>query len=238
MAPKSSLPKEVLKRPSKKINRPAIPWIDPPSRDRSDLVVPFKPFDLNIERFPLQRLREIVVLPPFDTLPRILIPSPYSELKPPVMHCGWVVNQSKLFQYAKDRNLPILCNSRTHMKDADKDYDDDAGFDTDESEESLTARDLNPEEDLVGYYVLLQTTVQLVVEDLKLPWASGLLSITSPLNADGPVILSLFTNYDLARAPSSKSVEVLRLWLEQPEQPKWYLDEMNYKWRPGDGRRW
>ncbi|GBE78602.1 hypothetical protein SCP_0114910 [Sparassis crispa] len=221
-----------------KSNRPAIPWIDPPNSIPRKLVIPFKPFNVNIERFPLKRRLEIQQLPPFDTLPRILIPSSKIELKPPVLHCGWVVNQAKLFQHAKELNLPVLCNSRTHMKDADKDYDDDAGFDTDDSEEEVTARNLDPDEDRVGYFVLLQETVELLAEELQLSWPPGLLSILSPLNAGSPVILSLFTNYDLALAPSFKSVEALRAWFGETEQPKWYLDQTNYKWRPGDGRRW
>ncbi|KAL6300999.1 hypothetical protein BKA93DRAFT_930571 [Sparassis latifolia] len=222
--------------PHTKTNHPSVPWIDPPNYYRSDLVVPFKPFDPCVERFPLQRLRKIQKSLPFDTLPLILIPPSKFELKPPVMRYGWVVDrfQSKLFQYAKDHNLRVPCSPKTHIEG----YDSDNEYDSDESEMALTAKDLNPEKDGVGYLLLLQEAALLVVEELNLTWPSDLINITCPLNAHNPLILSLFTNYDLARAPSPKSVEALHLWLEEREQPKWYLDQMNYKWRPGDGRRW
>ncbi|KAL6301001.1 hypothetical protein BKA93DRAFT_828572 [Sparassis latifolia] len=219
-----------------KTNRPCVPWIDPPNTDRRDLVIPFKPFDVYVERFPLQRLREIQQLLPFDTLPRILIPSSKLEIKPPVLHYGWVTDrfESKLCQHAKDHNLPVMRSSKA------KDYNSDDGYDSDDWETGRTvcARDLDPEEDGIGYYQLLQDTAVLVLKELNLSWAPDLIDLTNSLNGRDSLILSLFTNYNLACAPSPKSVEALRLWLEEPEQPKWYLDEMDYKWRPGDGRRW
>ncbi|GBE78603.1 hypothetical protein SCP_0114920 [Sparassis crispa] len=224
MAPDKSSRKQEMKRPSKKTNSPPVPWIDPSNMDRSDLVVPFKPFDMHVERFPLQRLREIQQLPAFDTLPRILIPSSKLEIKPPVLHYAWITDrfESKLFQHAKDHNLPIMRSSKTHMK-----YDSDDEYCSDEDEE-----------DSIGYYQLLQDTAVFVLKELNLSWAPDLIDITSSLNCRDSLILSVFTNYELARAPSPKSVEALRLWLEEPDQPKWYLDEMDYKWRPGYGRRW
>ncbi|KAL6301000.1 hypothetical protein BKA93DRAFT_881533 [Sparassis latifolia] len=196
-----------------------------------------------VERFSLQRLREIQQLPAFDTLPRILIPSSKLEIKPPVLHYAWITDrfESKLFQHAKDHNLPIMRSSKTHMKyDSDDEYcsDEDDEYDSDELEKGLTANDLDPEEDGIGYYQLLQDAAVFVLKELNLSWAPDLIDVTSSLNCRDSLILSVFTNYELARAPSPKSVEALRLWLEEPDQPKWYLDEMDYKWRPGDGRRW
>ncbi|KAL6300997.1 hypothetical protein BKA93DRAFT_930569 [Sparassis latifolia] len=197
--------------------------IDHPGKDRSDLVPPFIPTTAKI---PLEQRKVVLELPPFDTLPRILIPTSKSRLKPPVMHCGWVANESLLLEYAREHKIPIL--RRAKLKDT-LDIDGEDEFD-EEMNTVVPIDSVDPREDRMAYVFLLNDALSRIVQELNIPWPLRLLSLTRPMAAGCPLIISLFTNYHLAKAPRSTAIEALRMKLHETEQPKWFLDSSDWRW--------
>lgn len=76
-----------------------------------------------------------------------------------------------------------------------------------------------------------------MVKELGLSYPPNLLSVTAGFLLGECGIITLYTNYDLARAPSDEVVEALRVKLGEPEKPRWYLDAVQYRWTTR-GRRW
>ncbi|KAL6300996.1 hypothetical protein BKA93DRAFT_828567 [Sparassis latifolia] len=198
------------------------PSLDPPGKVRSDLVVPFMP---TARKIPREKAKEIVDLPPFDTLPRILIPSSKLQLKPPVMHYGWIANESLLMEYAKEHKVPILRRPNLKRK---TNVHEELYFE--EEAPRRTAVDLDPEKDRMAYVALLKDVVVRLLRELNISWPRRMLVMARPLAAGCPLIVSLYTNYDLARAPPPEVIEALRVRLEEKEQPKWFLSSSDWKW--------
>ncbi|KAI0933285.1 hypothetical protein AcV7_004798 [Taiwanofungus camphoratus] len=189
--------------------------LDPPDVKRN-LPAPFKPTHKVLKDEDILRTAQT---PPFETLPRILIPSSKMGLKPPVMHYGWRVNRAKLLKYAEDHGLVW-----------DPNYEGPTPLEEMSAEEKASR--LRSNEPGSMHHALRG-----MVKELGLSYPPNLLSVTAGFLLGECGIITLYTNYDLARAPSDEVVEALRVKLGEPEKPRWYLDAVQYWWCTR-GRRW
>ncbi|KAI0919719.1 hypothetical protein AcV5_001705 [Taiwanofungus camphoratus] len=171
-------------------------------------------------------------IPPFDTLPRILIPSSKLSLKPPVMHYGWRADLPKILKYAKDHGLDWEPEIESPTS---SDYESE-GVKAEAAQGAAASKVRGRErreadfEAHPGAIHVAQYTLDSIVERLGLPYSEELLFIDSALFLDDFTIISLYTNYDLARAPSDDVVEALRVELRETEKPKWYMDLSQVTW--------
>ncbi|KAI0919720.1 hypothetical protein AcW1_003102 [Taiwanofungus camphoratus] len=173
-----------------------------------------------------QELVQMADIPLYDTLPRILIPSSKLSLKPPVMHYGWRVDIQKILKYAKDHDLnwePVI-EDVSSSDDATEEDDGEAAEDKGGKSRKVVF-DPHPEAVPIAQY-----TLESVVRRLGLPYPEDVLYIDSALLRDDITIISLYTNYDLGKAPSDDVIEALRVELGETEKPKWYMDLNQVTW--------
>ncbi|KAI0933269.1 hypothetical protein AcV7_004786 [Taiwanofungus camphoratus] len=196
--------------------------LDPPNVKRD--IPPL--FKLTRRNLTTEELVQMADIPPYDTLPRILIPSSKLSLKPPVMHYGWRVDIQKILKYAKDHDLnwePVI-EDVSSSDDATEEDDGEAAEDKGGKSRKVVF-DPHPEAVPIAQY-----TLESVVRRLGLPYPEDVLYIDSALLRDDITIISLYTNYDLGKAPSDDVIEALRVELGETEKPKWYMDLNQVTW--------
>ncbi|KAH9933685.1 hypothetical protein B0H21DRAFT_759881 [Amylocystis lapponica] len=153
-----------------------------------------------------QELSPFFDLPAYDKLPRWFIPSRKLSYRPPLMHYGWNADFPMLVKLAEDRGL-TQWNENIDYSDTDPDDLDAPG---------VMVRKVNNVETIS---LLLETVAKELVPD---PPKTVQLVLT--MNAPDAFVVSVYTNYDLAKPPSDSFVEMLRVALNGGEL-RWFLDE-------------
>ncbi|KAH9947888.1 hypothetical protein B0H21DRAFT_306755 [Amylocystis lapponica] len=184
--------------------------LDPPGMKRGKLPPVMKRSAYRLEERPALRKAPI-----YDTLPRSLIPSLQPKLRPPVMHYGWPANFKRLLEVAEELDLLVVV-----------DLDDLVG-DPDGPPEDIKRISVPT----VDKYLTVDGLLEAAGEELP-PSVRQRMRICRAINARLGVLVSLYTNYDLATPVSDEFVEWLQDFLGETERPRWYLDEELCYWRP------
>ncbi|KAL6306583.1 hypothetical protein BKA93DRAFT_927141 [Sparassis latifolia] len=200
---------------------------------RRDLPVPFFPCKWKLTPANILRVNQY---PPFDVLPRILVPSSTARIKPPVMHYGWPVNlwldRQPLLDYAEKHDLLFF-----HCNDIDGEQD----LEEEECEEEIKNDNdgaVRRGGRTINVAISIDAALERLTEELKMCWPRGLLHFECAfqVNSNVGLIISLYTNYDLRNTPSPDAIEVLRKWLGE-DTPKWYMDSERFTWTTRGPRR-
>ncbi|KAH9915635.1 hypothetical protein B0H21DRAFT_771347 [Amylocystis lapponica] len=147
---------------------------------------------------------------PEVTLPRILIPHRGRKLRPPTLHYGWTGSLSEmLLQYANEHNL-----IQTMIYDRDLEV---------KKTDTFGSR-------LAAVFDIMEK------HGLSRPDPCTL-QVVGSLNAGNELaILSLYTNYDLRRAPLDEFVDALQKVLGEKDRPRWYIGLTKNTWVSWDHR--
>ncbi|KAH9927878.1 hypothetical protein B0H21DRAFT_762906 [Amylocystis lapponica] len=175
--------------------------LDPPGVERAEQEMQAMLMRRQIRRADLPRVADTV---PEVTLPRILIPHQGRKLRPPTLHYGWTGNVAEmLLQYAEDHNL-----MRTIKWD----------------------RDLKVKR--TDTFLSRRAALFDIMEKHGLSRPSPCtLRVKGSLNAgDDLAILSLYTNYDLHKAPSDEFVDALQKVLGAEDRPRWFIGLTDNTW--------
>jgi len=134
------------------------------------------------------------------------------------------------------KNIPVLQEGPVfdeYEYDSEEDSEDFEWRMRDRS--NRTIDDLDPHRDSVAYHALLNDALLGLIHEVAPDWPEDMSAIKRCLNAGTPLLMSLFTSYDLRKAPSLETAEAIGRKLEQTSPPKWYLDMNHWKWRRMDG---
>lgn len=157
-----------------------------------------------------------VAVPRYERLPRVLVPRPRGEARPPKMHYGWPVNKSLLMAYAEEHDLlwgPNVGDPPSNEDEWRKIIDD-------------------PKPVEIDTVVSMQNALKAIA--LKISSSSSrTVRLSSAMNCEhGILVMSLYTNFDLNKVPSDAFIETLREALGQTAKPLWFLDGMEITWQP------
>lgn len=175
------------------------------------------------------------------------------------MRYGWKFNVQEFLDYAEQHGLtcwhrlPEDLRSRFLGKhggndadgskeDEDHNEEDDNGeddekddIDDDEADEDGKEPELpswlDPNYQSFDRVITLRRAVSHIVKKHNVGYPVHMLDICGNLTRERGLIISIYTNYDLAIAPSDDDVETLRQALGLPDKPLWYLGSDNYRWR-------
>ena len=164
----------------------------------------------------------------YDKLPGFLYPHVGYRQQPPIYHCGWVVEDEWVYNYAKEHGVTEVI-----IPDEDENDEYDSGpepgdlFDEENRwiSPGLTVSNVCRE---VQRCAGLDATATLQLRCKIVYWKDMSHSMTC---------FSICTNYDkpyrlLLKAPDMRKI---RKELGRPDNPKWHLDWMESEW--DDGRR-
>ncbi|KAH9949324.1 hypothetical protein B0H21DRAFT_148862 [Amylocystis lapponica] len=159
-----------------------------------------------------EELPMFVHVPAYEKLPRWFIPSKKLSYKPPLMHYGWCADFDALLEMAEGRGF-IRWHEYLDYEVDDADYDAyDKGMDP-----PLALIHKMDNQGTIG--LLLETVARELAPD-----PPQTVQLTTTINSPSVFIVSIFTNYDLAKPPSDSFVEMFRVALGGGEL-RWYLDE-------------
>ncbi|CCM05523.1 uncharacterized protein FIBRA_07749 [Fibroporia radiculosa] len=188
---------------------------------------------------------------PYPTLPCVLIPIPDHPLRPPVMHYGWIADIDFLLELAKELNCVrmYMCSADLYGPDDDDLDEEDEDTVDKECADSAPAQELltgtnKPErgsrESKVQYaarlagwdeYRTLLNVVQIIAKGFDA--CPRTLSLSSTLFCDDtPIVISVFTNYDLdnTQLPTTDVLDELARRLGLQGNARWYLDSSKWRW--------
>ncbi|KAH9933712.1 hypothetical protein B0H21DRAFT_894409 [Amylocystis lapponica] len=175
--------------------------LDPPGVERAEQEMQVMLMRRQILRADLPRAAATV---PEVTLPRILIPHRGRKLRPPTLHYGWSGSlPPMLLQYAREHNLvqTIIWDKDLEVKRTD----------------TFLSR-------LAAVFDIMEK------HGLSRPDPCTL-QVVASLNAGKNLgILSLYTNYDLHKAPSDEFVDALQKVLGEEDRPRWFMDVSKNTW--------
>lgn len=162
----------------------------------------------------------------YDSMPGFLYPRVGYALQPPVYHCGWVVEDAWILDYAKKHGvLQIIVPL-------------DDGYDSGEDEEDAEEDILDDE----GNRVSLGLTTENVCREVQ---RRAGIDATATMRLRGELVyekdmeeartcFSICTNYNKAYRLSLKAPDMRKIKkeLERPDDPRWYLDLTESEWEP------
>lgn len=149
-------------------------------------------------------------MPPFTTLPHILIPRASSKCMPPIMHYGWSADIDFLFKYAQKHGLTRYCQDYV-IKD-----DDDQNI-----QQINVVDECNSAGDALRH----------IVERIEGSSPRRGVGLEAAIQSHDSIVVSLFTNYTLPYAPTHEFKRQLREKLGLTDEPKWYLDSLYWHWQ-------
>ncbi|KAH9934616.1 hypothetical protein B0H21DRAFT_77859 [Amylocystis lapponica] len=175
--------------------------LDPPGTERIEREMQVM---LMRRQFRREDMPCVAATVPEVTLPRILIPHRGRKLRPPILHYGWTGSVSPmLLKYAKEHNLTqtLKCDKDLKVKRTDTFLSRRAAlFDIMEKHGLSRPR---------------PCTIQIV----------------GSLNAGTNIaIISLYTNYELHKAPSDEFVDALQKVLGEEDRPRWFIGLTKNTW--------
>ncbi|KAH9934600.1 hypothetical protein B0H21DRAFT_77109 [Amylocystis lapponica] len=148
-----------------------------------------------------QDLPQVSATVPEHTLPRILIPHRGRKLRPPTLHYGWAGSVPEmLLEYATKHNL---------------------------------LKPLKYDEQRTDVFRSRLAAVFDIMEKHNIsPPSPCTLRVTGSLNTGDKSfsILSLYTNYNLHKAPSDEFVDALQKVLGEKDRPRWFIDHTDITW--------
>lgn len=170
------------------------------------------------------------------------------------MRYGWKCNIEELLDYAKQHNLTCWYRLPDYVlrhavgkhdddgddTDSGKEDDDDDDESKDETDDDEVVEDgkegkspswLDPDDQSFDLVITLRRAVVDIVQKNNVPCPGHLLDICANLTREPGLIISIYTNYELAIAPSDDDVEALRQAFGLLGKPLWYLGHDNYRWR-------
>ncbi|KAJ3558786.1 hypothetical protein NM688_g727 [Phlebia brevispora] len=166
--------------------------------------------------YTIEELRYIRRLAPLESLPRSLVRTPQSS-HPPQMHYALLLTDA-----AKEMLLNLAAE-RQFTTYACKFADDDSDLDLDSDSED--------DSDEVDEFVTLDLVAGSIVDDLgvKLPVSQFIDRVMTPNNSFA-FCFTLYTNYELNRAPSSEDIEKIQSYLGLIDRPFWYPNAFRFQW--------
>lgn len=80
----------------------------------------------------------------------------------------------------------------------------------------------------------MNSAIMAIAKEIKPPGWNSTVRLACAINLEAslsPCIVSIYSNYDLAKAPSEAFIEKLGLALGASKKPRWYLDTSEVTWR-------
>ncbi|KAH9947895.1 hypothetical protein B0H21DRAFT_306968 [Amylocystis lapponica] len=149
------------------------------------------------------------------------------------MHYGWPADFEHLMKIAEELDLLLEVDDEDPVDDSD---DEDPVDDSDD-EDPVDDPDDSPkgiQSVTTPTFIQVRTISNLLREagDELPPSVRQRVRLRKAVNERSGVVVSIYTNYDLATPVSDEFVEGLQIFLEEKERPRWYLDDELCYWRP------
>ncbi len=173
---------------------------------------------LNICRC-LQDLKKIFLVKPMEKLPSSLVLREGSDLVPPVLHYGWVIDENILIDFARRRR--ITCRLKTTW------FSDDSDGEEEEEDDAKRYSSANPNLSFVMAHALVAKA-----KDLDLTNVPDISLVIDPSSKDRTAwVVSLITNHTLKTSFIDRpDIKKLADDLNLAGNPMWYLDYCHSRW--------
>ncbi|OBZ67704.1 hypothetical protein A0H81_12287 [Grifola frondosa] len=206
--------------------------VDGPDMNRDDLEPPFK---WSAKRLGHADAYRIAATPPFDTLPRCLLPRVHQLENPPLMHYGYVVLPKFLLAYAEEHGLMVMFRKTVYSSDEeDKDEQDEEDKDKEEVDDNPNNEYRGPKISPCNRTATMAAAVHHMAEQHGMKFPHTSLVVRYLLQRKACVVVGMYNNYNLLPRdiPSDEYIARMGELLRSNDQPKWHLDAIDWRWEP------